>query len=113
MPATSGEPRAAGRRIIDKTQAWRLIAAMLDGCEPELTVRVLKHELVIRNPRDPGKGRIYVEYPTGVVSWVRPVREDWGILEGYAGDDDTGQQVSAAQIIDTLTGRTRETSDSP
>src|SRR5215469_16404272 len=104
MPATPGEPGVPVQRIIDKAQARRLVAAMLDGSKPELRVRQLKHALVISNPRDPDKGRVYMEYATGLVSHVRPVREDWGILEGHADEDDTGKKVSAARVIEVLTG---------
>src|SRR5215471_14600358 len=114
MTARPGEPSTSARRVIDKAQARRLVAAMLDGSEPELKVRELKKELVISNPRDPDKGRVYVDYETGFVSWVRPVWDHWGPLQGYSGEDDNaGKPVSADQIIDTLTGHLREPGDFP
>jgi hypothetical protein len=41
-----------------------------------LEIRQLKNELVISNPDNPDKGRIYINYITGEVSWKRPV---WGL----------------------------------
>jgi hypothetical protein len=70
-----------------------------------LEVREMVNGLAIFNPRDPGKGRIYVRYASGDVSWKRVIWDYFGPLQGYEGDDpDCEPGVDAAKIIAVLTG---------
>jgi uncharacterized protein RhaS with RHS repeats len=92
-------------RTIDKEAARRMVAAMVDGAE--LTVEALKTDLVITNPGYPERGRVYVEYATGHVSWERTVWDHWGVLRGFEAEkpaDDDETYVDNARIIDALTG---------
>ncbi len=74
-----------------------------------LDIRDLDKELVISNPRDPDKGRIYINYTTGEVSWRRPVWDYLGYLKGYAQaietDPDTEPVTDAQTITRALCGR--------
>jgi hypothetical protein len=106
MTGIPDEPTASLKRLIDKGQARRLVAAMLDGSG--LSVREQKRELVIINPRDQEKGRVYVEYDTGHVSWQRTVLEHWGPLQGYTDEDNNDGRVGAGQILNALHASTRE-----
>jgi hypothetical protein len=89
---------------IDRCQAMtalrRQVGEMLAGSG--LRIREQARELVITNPQDPDKGRIYIDYAEGQVCWTRTIWDYWGALEGH-GDDD-GSEVLAARIIATLTG---------
>ncbi len=73
-----------------------------------LEIRQLKNELVISNPDNPDKGRIYINYITGEVSWKRPVWDYLGYLKGYAqapeADPDTEPVADAQAIIRALCG---------
>jgi hypothetical protein len=74
-----------------------------------LDIRFREKNLVISNPRDPDKGRIYINYLTGEVSWWRPVWDYFGYLKGYASapeaDPDTEPVVDAQVITRALCGR--------
>jgi hypothetical protein len=110
MTSAPDEPGSASlQRIIDKGQAARLVEAMFDGSE--LTIRKLKRDLVISNPADRDKGRIYLEYATGHVSWTRTVSEHWGLLQGYEDEDGNPGRVGANQILTALCGPAREVND--
>jgi hypothetical protein len=67
-----------------------------------LRVHELTYELVITNPRDLEKGQVHVEYQDGFVSWERVAWDYWGQLETIG--DATDTKVSAAKIINALTG---------
>src|ERR1700683_2792026 len=54
-----------------KTTLHALVREMLTGSG--LEIRDRDRKLVISNPRDPDRGRIYINYITGEVSWQRPV----------------------------------------
>ena len=102
---------ASLHRTIDKSQTRRMVAAMVTGSG--LRIRALKHDLVITNPDDPERGRIYVEYANGYVTWERMVYEYWGPLQGYTGaDNPTGVGISTSRILEALGRRTFEAGDS-
>jgi hypothetical protein len=71
-----------------------------------LEIRELAHHLVISNPRDPDRGRIYIAYATGEVSHRLVTWDYFGPLHGYEPDDDPDREpaVDAAKIIATLIG---------
>jgi hypothetical protein len=71
-----------------------------------LEVREMANGLAISNPRDPDRGRIYISYANGDVSWKRVIWDFLGSLQGYDGDDpDREPCVDAAKIIAVLTGK--------
>lgn len=71
-----------------------------------LEIRELATCLVIYNPRDPDKGRIYITYTTSDVSHRLVTWGYLGTLRGYDGDDpDREPAVDAAAIITTLTSQ--------
>jgi hypothetical protein len=91
--------RGALRRIVDD---------LLRGSG--LEIRELAHHLVISNPtepRDPDKGRIYINYTTGEVSHRLTTWNYFGPLQGYEPNDDPDREpaVDATKIIATLTGQ--------
>jgi hypothetical protein len=104
-------------QVADELEAVRLVRAMntlmalvrdmLAGSG--LDIRFRQKELVISNPRDPDKGRIYINYLTGEVSWWRPFWDYFGYLKGYASapeaDPDTEPTADAQTIISALCGR--------
>ncbi len=73
-----------------------------------LDIRQRRHELVISNPRNPDRGRIYINYLTGEVSWQRPVWTYYGYLKGYAqapeADSDSEPPADAQTILRALCG---------
>jgi hypothetical protein len=80
-----------------------MVKAMLAGSG--LTIRVLKNGLVIFNPRDRDKGRVYIEFATGHVTWERTVQDHWGLLQGYEDDNQDGAtSVGADKILSALSG---------
>ena len=96
---------------IDKGQTRRMVAAMVDGSG--LKIRALKHDLVITNPDDPERGRIYVEYANGYVTWERMVYEYWGPLQGYTDEDNpTRAGIGSNRILEALGRRTFKAGDS-
>jgi hypothetical protein len=89
-------------RVIDRNAACKMVSAMLDGSG--LTVRPLKYELVITNPAARDKGQVRVEYATGHVSRRRTVLDHWGLLQGFAADDDADERyVGLDKILQALT----------
>src|ERR1700722_6118746 len=90
-----------------RTTLHALVRGMLAGSGVEIRER--EKELVISNPRDPDKGRIYINYTTGEVSWQRPVWEYFGRLQGYSqspeADPDTEPTADVQTIIRALCGR--------
>ena len=84
----------------------RIVGELLRGTV--LEIRELTHHLVISNPRDPDKGRIYIAYTTGEVSHRLITWDYFGPLQGYEPNDDPDREpaVNAAKIIATLTGQT-------
>ncbi|HEY2575511.1 MAG TPA: hypothetical protein VGI74_04320 [Streptosporangiaceae bacterium] len=102
MLTTNDEQISAGlNRRVDKVTTRRAVTVMLDGSG--LAVQALKYELVVTNPHARSRGRIYIEYGTGHVTWAGAAQEHWGILQGYEYDDGgTGPLVSAEMILDAL-----------
>jgi hypothetical protein len=82
----------------------RAVETLLRGSG--LEIRELAHHLVIYNPRDLEKGRIYISYATGEVSHRLIAWDFLGSLQGYESNDDPDREpaVDAVKIIDTLTG---------
>jgi hypothetical protein len=58
--------------------------------------------------RNPDRGRIYINYLTGEVSWQRPVWTYYGYLKGYAqapeADPDSEPPADAQTILRALCG---------
>jgi hypothetical protein len=83
----------------------RIVGELLRGSG--LEIRELANHLVICNPRDPEKGRIYITYATGEVSHRLVSWDFLGTLHGYEPDDDPDREpsVGAATIITTLTSQ--------
>ena len=79
------------------------VEALLRGSG--LEIRELASSLAIINRRDPDRGRIYISYASGEVSWKRTTWDFLGRLQGYEPDDDPDREpsVDAATIIATLT----------
>jgi hypothetical protein len=93
-------------QMMDRNAMLRMVRAMLDGSG--LVVRALRSGLVITNPHDRDKGRIYIEFKTGHVTWERAVQEHWGLLQGYEDDNSVGESsVDAQKILSTLCGSKR------
>jgi hypothetical protein len=73
-----------------------------------LDIRDREKDVVVTNPRDPDKGRVYINHATGEASWMRPVWEYLGHLQGYAqapeADPDTEPVADAAAILRALCG---------
>jgi hypothetical protein len=73
-----------------------------------LEIRDLERALVVCNPRDPDKGRIYISYATGEVSLNRTSWDYFGYLRGYAraleADPDSEPVADAQTIISALCG---------
>jgi hypothetical protein len=89
-----------------RTTLHALVREMLTGSG--LEIRDRDRKLVISNPRDPDRGRIYINYITGEVSWQRPVWTYFGHLQGYAqapeADPDTEPVADAQAILRALCG---------
>lgn len=73
-----------------------------------LEIRDLERSLVICNPRDPDRGRIYISYVTGEVSLTRTLWDYFGYLQGCASaleaDPDSEPVADAQTIINALCG---------
>lgn len=92
------------RTVLIQDVRARLIGAGLE-------VRELTDELVITNPGNPENGSYHVTFARGEVSFRRTIWDYLGYLEGYGtGDPDAEPEVTAATIIEKLTGRNREPS---
>jgi|SRR5579859_1709578 len=101
---------AALQRMANKTVARKRVMALLAGTG--LKVHALRNELVITNPHDPEKGRIYVEYADGSVSWERTAWSHLGHLRGYEEEvEDFGPCVGKSEILTTLNVVTSESPD--
>ncbi|HEY3732798.1 MAG TPA: hypothetical protein VGL63_02675 [Streptosporangiaceae bacterium] len=74
------------------------MASMLAG--HGLEIRDLARDIVITNPRDPEKGRVYVGCSDGEVSWKRTVWDHFGPLAGP--DAEASPQDIAGKIIAAL-----------
>jgi hypothetical protein len=84
----------------------RMFGELLAGSG--LEIRERRKALVISNPQDPEKGRIYVMYRTGEVSLRLTLWDYWGHLRGYGLPEavpDSEASVDIARIIDALGGR--------
>jgi hypothetical protein len=108
MTTNTSKPSPRLERMMDKNALQRMVIGMLDGSG--LTVRALKYRLVITNPRDRDKGRIYIEFKTGHVTWERNIQDHWGLLQGYEEDSedsnsDGEHSVDAKKILGTLCGK--------
>jgi len=109
--APDEESGAALRRISDKTVARKRVKALLDGTG--LRVRAMANELVVMNPHDPEKGRIYIEFADGSVSWERTAWSHLGHLQGYEDEvEDFGPCVGKSEILTALNVVRREAPDS-
>jgi hypothetical protein len=86
-----------------RSHLHRAVATLLRGTG--LEIRELANHLVIYNPRDPEKGRIYITYTTGEVSHRLVTWDYLGTLHTTEPDPDREPSVDTAQIIATLTGQ--------
>jgi hypothetical protein len=90
----------------DRNRLLSLVREMLAG--HRLDIRDRDERLVITNPQDPDRGRVYINYVTGEVSWQRPVWTYFGHLQGYAqapeADPDTEPVADAQAILRALCG---------
>jgi hypothetical protein len=97
-----------------RTTLHALVREMLTGSG--LEIRDRDRKLVISNPRDPDRGRIYINYITGEVSWQRPVWVYCGHLKGYdqppEADPDSEPIADARTIFCALGGRGADDEDS-
>lgn len=109
MASADAEPTAV-ELCQARTRLRQVVGELLAGSG--LEIRELKKELVIRKPRDPDKGRVYITYATGEMSLQRTVSDYWGYLDGHgrppSADPDTEPGIEVGQIIGTLGGRVRE-----
>ncbi|HEY1918454.1 MAG TPA: hypothetical protein VGH27_23005 [Streptosporangiaceae bacterium] len=73
-----------------------------------LEIRARKRKLVIANPDDRDRGRIYINYVTGEMSWQQSTWNFLGHLKGYAQasetDVDAELVADAEAIIHALRG---------
>jgi hypothetical protein len=76
-------------------------AALLDGTGLHIEHRRL--ELIVTNPRDPGKGQVCITLDDAYVTWERTQTSYWGHLEGIPSPDQDTRTVPASQIIQALT----------
>ena len=89
-----------------RSRLRRTVGDLLAGSG--LEIRELERELVISNPRDPQKGRVYITYASGEVSLRLTIWDYWGYLDGYGrplwADPDSEPGIEASRIIDALGG---------
>ncbi len=106
MTQAPGKPDAL-QALRARNNLVQAVRALLKGTG--LEIRERERELVIRNPRDPDKGRVYITYATGEISLLRTVADYWGYLDGHGrplwADPETEPGIEAGQIIGTLGGR--------
>ncbi|HEX4101803.1 MAG TPA: hypothetical protein VHY21_14900 [Pseudonocardiaceae bacterium] len=88
-----------------RSHLHRAVAALLRGSG--LEIRELANHLVIFNPKDPEKGRIYITYTTGEASRRLVTWDYLGPLHTTDPDPDPDPEpaIDAAQIIAILTGQ--------
>jgi hypothetical protein len=89
---------ARTRRRGTRARVTSAVAELLAGTG--LTIQERRYELVISNPHVPDRGRIYVDYQGGYVSWKRAAWDHWGQLPGFSKEET--HEVSRDQITEAL-----------